>query len=211
MDWRSLAKSSQDLHQPVVHRTIRWRTGQCPMHRLVQQQTCCSRESMWLKFTGLFGGAPDCPVSHQRLHLVLDDELIALGSSPRAPRLKFTGLSGESTVPTANGRQRDQRATHGPSQRSPGRTGQCPVCQGDRRLNGRLRQIRKETGHRTGTVHVRWCTTEGKNCLPNGTPTTPSYLGAIKGTPRHMDHVTKHPLNILRCLDFATTHLDHRD
>jgi hypothetical protein len=51
--------------------------------------------------------------------------------------------------------------------------------------------------------------TEGKNCLPNGSPTAPSYLGAIKGTPRRMEHHTKHPLNILRCLDFATTHLDH--
>jgi hypothetical protein len=26
-------------------------------------------------------------------------------------------------------------------------TGQCPMCQGDQRLNGRLRQKRKETGH----------------------------------------------------------------
>jgi hypothetical protein len=29
--------------------------------------------------------------------------------------------------------------------------------------------------------------TEGKNCLPNGTPTAPSCLGAIKGTPMCMD------------------------
>jgi hypothetical protein len=85
-------------------------------------------------------------------------------NSPRALRLKFTGLSDEPTAPTANGRQRDQRATRGPSQQSLGRTGlsgvhrQCPVCQGDRWLNGRLRQKRKEIGHRTGTVHVRCAT-----------------------------------------------------
>jgi hypothetical protein len=52
--------------------------------------------------------------------------------------------------------------------------------------------------------------TEGKNCLPNGTPTAPSCLGAIKGTPRRMEHYTKHPLNILRRLDSATTQSDHR-
>jgi hypothetical protein len=33
-------------------------------------------------------------------------------------------------------------------------------------------------------VHRR---TEGKNCLPNGAPTTPSCLEAIKGTPRRME------------------------
>jgi hypothetical protein len=37
-------------------------------------------------------------------------------------------------------------------------TRQCLVHQGDRRSNGRLRQKRKQIGHRTGTVHVRWCT-----------------------------------------------------
>jgi hypothetical protein len=53
--------------------------------------------------------------------------------------------------------------------------------------------------------------TEGKNCLPNGDPTAPSCLGAIKGNPRRMEQYTKPPLNILRCLDSANTHLDHSD
>jgi hypothetical protein len=53
--------------------------------------------------------------------------------------------------------------------------------------------------------------TEGKNCLPNGDPTAHSCLGAIKGTPRHMEHNTKPLLNILRCLDTASTHPDHCD
>jgi hypothetical protein len=52
---------------------------------------------------------------------------------------------------------------------------------------------------------------EGKNCLPNGVTTTPSCLGAIKGTPRHMEQNTKPPLNILRSLDSASTHPDHCD
>jgi hypothetical protein len=53
--------------------------------------------------------------------------------------------------------------------------------------------------------------TEGKNCLPNGDPTAPSCLGAIKGTPRRMEQYTKPSLNILRCLDTASTHPDHCD
>jgi hypothetical protein len=53
--------------------------------------------------------------------------------------------------------------------------------------------------------------TEGKNCLPNGDPTAPSCLGDIKGTPRRMEHNTKPPLNILRCLDTASTHPDQCD
>jgi hypothetical protein len=51
--------------------------------------------------------------------------------------------------------------------------------------------------------------TEGKNSLPNGAPTAPGCLGAIKGSPRRMEQNTKPPLNILRCLDSASTHLDH--
>jgi hypothetical protein len=33
--------------------------------------------------------------------------------------------------------------------------------------------------------------TEGKNCLPNGAPTAPSCLGAIKETPRRMEQYRK--------------------
>jgi hypothetical protein len=44
----------------------------------------------------------------------------------------------------------------------------------------------------------------------NGVPTAPRCLGAIKGTPRRMEHYTKHPVNILRRLDSATTQLNHR-
>jgi hypothetical protein len=39
--------------------------------------------------------------------------------------------------------------------------------------------------------------TEGKICLPGLLSTTPSYLGAIKGTPRRMKENTKHSLSIL--------------
>jgi hypothetical protein len=63
-----------------------------------------------------------------------------------------------------------------------------------------------------GAPHCLLCQpTEGKNCLPNGDPTAPSCLGAIKVTPRRMEHYTKPPLNILRHLDTASTHPYHCD
>jgi hypothetical protein len=39
----------------------------------------------------------------------------------------------------------------------------------------------------------------------------PSCLGAIKETLKRMEQYTKPPLNILRRLDSANKHLDHRD
>jgi hypothetical protein len=40
--------------------------------------------------------------------------------------------------------------------------------------------------------------TEGKDILPCWPPTTPSCLGAIKGTPRCMEELSKHSLSVLR-------------
>jgi hypothetical protein len=87
------------------------------------------------------------------------------------------------------------------SQRSGGGTGQCLVRQRLSGANGRLRHRKKEirTGQCpvcTGQCPVRQ-TTEGKNCLPRLFSTAPSCLGAIKGTPRHMEDETKHSLSIL--------------
>jgi hypothetical protein len=49
--------------------------------------------------------------------------------------------------------------------------------------------------------------TEGKNCLPRMPPTAPSCLGAIKGTPRHMEELSKHTLSILSLLHSVSAHL----
>jgi hypothetical protein len=49
--------------------------------------------------------------------------------------------------------------------------------------------------------------TEGKDGLPNWSPTAPSCLGAIKGTPRRMEENTKLSRNILRLLDSDSMHL----
>ena len=89
----------------------------------------------------------------------------------------------------------------------------CPVRHLAWRCNGRLRQNRKEIGTGPSTVTVRWRTdclmchpTEGKDSLPCWPPTAPSYLGAIKGTPRRMES-PKHSRNILRLLDSNFAHL----
>jgi hypothetical protein len=88
----------------------------------------------------------------------------------------------------------------------------CPVRQPARSCNGRLRQKRKEIGTGPSTVIVRWRTglsggapgypvrhsTEGKDSLPCWSSTAPSYLRAIKGTPRRMEEWPKLTRNILR-------------
>jgi hypothetical protein len=48
--------------------------------------------------------------------------------------------------------------------------------------------------------------TEGKNCLPGMLSTTRSCLGAIKGTPSHMEENTKHPLSIPKHQDLISAH-----
>jgi hypothetical protein len=70
-------------------------------------------------------------------------------------------------------------------------------------FNGRLRHRRKEI--RTEQCPVRQAT-EGKNCLPGMLLTAPSYLGAIKGTPRRMEEYTKHSLSIPKHQDSNSAH-----
>jgi hypothetical protein len=48
--------------------------------------------------------------------------------------------------------------------------------------------------------------TEGKNCLLEMLSTAPSYLGAIKRTPRRMEEYTKHSLSIPKHQDFNSAH-----
>jgi hypothetical protein len=101
--------------------------------------------------------SPDCPVSQPRL---------------------------------ANGRQHNQRATRGLLQRSPGHT----ELSGVPRASWLQRTASPEKeGNRALSLSggapdcpVRpW--TEGNYGLPNRDPTAPSCLGAIKGTPRHIE------------------------
>ena len=54
-------------------------------------------------------------------------------------------------------------------------------------------------------------TTEGKDSLPDVFSTAPSYLGAIKGTPRRMEEYTKHSYNLSKHQDIDLAHSIHGD
>jgi hypothetical protein len=115
--------------------------------------------------TGLSGGAPDSV----RCARLAGGEPTALGKTQRRTSIIHrtfwwcTGLSGEPTVASTNGRLHNPRATCGPQQRSVGYTGLSGVhrtvsgAPTTQRTNGRMRQIWKEIAHRTATVTVRWC------------------------------------------------------
>jgi hypothetical protein len=117
-------------------------------------------------------------------------------------------------VPVANGRPRNQRGTRGPHQRSDGHTrlsgvhrtmSDAPTGLEDQRsaMPG-MEGNRAPDCYSGCPVHH---STEGRNCLPCCTPTAPSCLGAIKGTPRRMEQNTKPSLSILRLPDSVSTHL----
>jgi hypothetical protein len=119
-----------------------------------------------------------------------------------------TGLSGEPTVASANGRPRDLRATRGPQQRSVGHTGLsgvhrivsgAPTDPEDQRSDAPDKE-----GDRAPDNYSD-CPAEGKFGLPSWPPTTPSCLGVIKGTPRRLEEYTKLTRNILRHLYSAFT------
>jgi hypothetical protein len=136
----------------------------------------------------------------------LGKELTAYGyNSPDCP--VCTGLSGEPTVDRANGWLRDLRETRG---RANGREGapdcsvctrQCPVRQWLQGCQRSASPNKERNPHRTVSGGAPDCqvrqATEGKNCLPGLLSTAPSCLGAIKGTPRHMEDNTKHSLSTL--------------
>jgi hypothetical protein len=76
-------------------------------------------------------------------------------------------------------------------------------------------------GRRSRTGHEQWLSggapdcpvlhpKEGKDNLPCWPPTAPSCLGAIKGTPRRMEELPKHSLNILRLPHSVSAHLIDR-
>jgi hypothetical protein len=185
--WLSSAKVSAVW----VHRTVRWCTRQCP----VRQAGSGELAALGKKLTAYDYNSPDCPVC--------------------------TGLSGVPTVGRANGRPRDPRETRG---RANGREGapDCPVCTGQclvrQRLPGCQRSaslIKEGNPHGTVSGGAPNCpvrqSTEGKKCLPGMHSTAPSCLGAIKGTPRHMEEDTKHTQSIHKHQDFDSTHLFLRD
>jgi hypothetical protein len=208
-NWKRLGCVQLNSNTGQVHRTVRWCTGLCPVvqagprelaalgtrrrhmaknHRTVRWCTGLSDESSAAnsspsgKAKGRRGyNSPDCPVVHR-------------------------------TVRWANGRLRQRSAAQ--SSRDTWTapmvnwcTGQCPVRQSAQRSNDWICHFWKEIAHQTvyRTCPVRH-STEGKDSLPCWSPTAPSCLGAIKGTPRRMEESPKHSLSILRLQDSNFTH-----
>jgi hypothetical protein len=73
-------------------------------------------------------------------------------------------------------------------------------------------------GRRSRTGHEQWLSggapdcpvrhpTEGKDSLPCWPPTAPSCLGALKGTSRRMEEISKHSLSILSLPHSVSAHL----
>jgi hypothetical protein len=117
-----------------------------------------------------------------------------------------TGLSGEPTVASANGRPLNLRSA------------------GDTGLSGAptglelQRSIVPDLEGNRAPDRLQWLSggapdclvrhsTQGRNCLPSWLPTAPSCLGAIKGTPRRMEESSKYSLSIIRLPHSVSAHL----
>jgi hypothetical protein len=106
-------------------------TGQCPVPRLAQRRTRCSRElprTSWLKTTRLSGGAPNCTVSQQR-SLQRSAARLADDTWPEP-----TGTRPHRTIRCAPDNVRCAKGTEGSTV-----------------------DFTRE-GKKSSTVHVRWCT-----------------------------------------------------
>jgi hypothetical protein len=152
----------------VVQRTVRWRTGQCPVHRLVEQQTGCSREfaeGATAKIHWTVWCAPDCPVSQRRPSPTVD--CVINGRHVAKPTVTWS----HQTVRCALDSVRCAKGTEGPT----------------------VGFARK--GRRSGTGQALFMSggapdcpvrhpIEGEDCFLKGIPTTSRPLRTIKGTPR---------------------------
>jgi hypothetical protein len=125
----------------------------------------------------------------------------------KAPRLKITELYGESEPPRPTivcmiNERHVAKPTFGWSHQTVSSAPTDPKIQ--RSALPDKERDRAPDCNRTCPVRH---STEGRNCLPSWSPTAPSCLGAIKGTPRRIEQYTKHSLSIVRLLDSASTHL----
>jgi hypothetical protein len=96
------------------------------------------------------------------------------------------------------------------------RTGHRTVRCANRRRGATVVCVRK--GRRSAPDKLQWLSggapdcpvrhlTEGNLSLPCWSPTAPSCLGAIKGTPRRMEETPKHTLSILSLPHSVSAHL----
>jgi hypothetical protein len=141
-----------------------------------------------LKFTGLAGGAPYCPVSQR-------------STAPTVGRTIFARRVGAPTV------GRGHRTVRCASD-----SVRCANCHESTTVGCARKGKRSWTGQLQGLFGgapdcpVRH-PTKGKINLPRLPPTAPSCLGAIKGTPRRMEESPKHTLSILSLPHSVSAHL----
>jgi hypothetical protein len=152
-------------------------------------------------------GAPDCPVYTGQcpVRQAGSSELAALGNSPATYSYNSPDcpVSQRSAGPTVGRTICAGHVAEPTARRGTGLSGVHRTCPVRQRLSVCQRSAApfKERNRAPDSVRcapdcpVRH-TTEGKNCLPRLLSTTPSCLGAIKGTPRRMEEDTKHPLSI---------------
>jgi hypothetical protein len=143
----------------VVHRTVSGAPGWLPVNWSLSGVSGGVR----LQFTGLSGGAPDCPVSQR----------------PPAQRSAAQSTGDAWPAPTVGWGHRTVRCAPD-SVRCANQPGVAMVgCAnlGRRSAPDMLQCL--SGGAPDCPVHHP---TEGKNCLPCWLPTAPSCLGAIKGT-----------------------------
>jgi hypothetical protein len=148
-----------------------------------------------LKFTGLSGEAPNCPVSQRSTAPTVG----------RAIRVRRVG------APTVGRGHRTVRCAPDSVRCAPDSV-RCANCHKSATVGCARKGRRSRTGQLQGlsggTPDCPVChPTEGKICLPNLPPTAPSCLGAIKGTPRRMEESPKHSLIIPKHPDSTLTHL----
>jgi hypothetical protein len=184
--WRRMA---------TIHRTVRWCTGlsgsapdclvSCPWRSRRSREKF---NGVRLKFTGLSGGAPDCPVSQR-----LTGQRSTAQSAGDAWPAPMVGRR-HRTVRCASDSVRSTNC-HESAMVGCARIGKKSAPDRLQRLFG---------GAPDCSVRHP---TEGKNSLPRLSPTAPSCLGAIKGTPRHMEELPKHTLSILSLPHSISAHL----
>jgi hypothetical protein len=159
-------------------------------------------------------GTPDCPVVQAGPRELAALEIRRWRTIIIHRTVRWcTRLSSDPTVTSANGRPRNPRATRGPQQQSVGHTGLSgvhrtvsgmPTDPEDQRSDAPEKEgDRAPDNYSDCPVHH---SIEGKYGLPSLSPMAPSYLGAIKKTPRRMDETPKHSLSILRHPDSAPAH-----
>jgi hypothetical protein len=214
MHWKRPGCEHPSMCSGLAHQTVRWCTGQCLVRQAGQRWSSRSPETMELYDYN----SPDCPVVHRNVRWVIRDELVGLGKRKRRRGYNSSDcLVVHRTIRWANSHQRQRLVTKSAGNTWTAPTiswGTGTVRCAPDSVRCAPDSVRCANGPEGATVECAWfgrrsCTgheqwlsggapdcpvhhsTKGRNCLPRLSPTTPSCLGAIKGTPRCMEENTK--------------------